>query len=69
MQAPSTLSPEQQDALRSAYSFLRQGTTYLEAVQPLVLPEDRPHIDNLLNLGVLALAGLVENFPVVDWER
>lgn len=70
MQAPRILSQEQRHALESTYTFLKGATVYLEAVQPCVLPEDRVHLDNLVNFGVLCISLLAENFSeVASWER
>lgn len=68
--AQGILSPEQRHTLKSAYTFLRGSTVYLEAIQPIVIPEDQPLVVNLLNLGVLCISKLVENFPeIAVWEE
>jgi hypothetical protein len=70
MKAPGSLTPEQKHTLKLAYTFLRGSTVYLEAIQPVVIPEDQFQVVNLLNLGVLCTSKLVENFPeIAEWER
>jgi hypothetical protein len=68
--APNSLTQEQRHTLKSAYVFLRGATVYLEAIQPIVIPEDQPQVNNLLDLGVLCISKLVENFPeIAVWEQ
>jgi hypothetical protein len=65
-----SLSEEQRFSLKSTYTFLKAATIYFEAHEPIVRPEDKPHLENLINLGVLCMARLVENFPeCAEWER
>jgi hypothetical protein len=68
--ASEILTPEQRHTLRLAYTFLHGATVYLEAIQPIVIPEDQPQVSNLLDLGVLCISKLVENFPeIAVWEE
>lgn len=70
MQASGSLSPEQSQTLRSVCTFLEGATTYLEAVEPVVFPEDRPQLVGLVALGHLASAKLCEHFPqVAEWRK
>jgi hypothetical protein len=70
MKAPGSLTLEQKHTLKLAYTFLRGATVYLEAIQPVVIPEDQHQVVNLLNLGVLGISKLIENFPEIAlWEQ
>jgi hypothetical protein len=65
-----SLNEEQRFSLKSTYTFLRAATIYFEAHEPIVRPEDKLHLENLINLGVLCMARLVESFPAcAEWER
>jgi hypothetical protein len=64
-----SLSEEQRFSLKSTYTFLKAATIYFEAHESIVRPEDKSHLDNLINLGVLCMARMVENFPdCAEWE-
>lgn len=65
-----SLSQDEQFALKSTYTFLKAATIYFEAHEPIVRLEDKSHLENLINLGVLCMARLVESFPeCAEWEK
>lgn len=62
MQAPGSLTPEQESVLVTTFRFVESATTYFRSVLPIACETDERLLKALVDLGEACMANMVRFF-------